>query len=663
MSDSFSNFIVSNPYQTFSSARSFKAISNGKIYVGKVDTDPSIPQNQIQVYIENENGSVVPIPQPVVINAGGYPVYGGQVVKIVVTEAYSMAVYDSYGAQEFYFGNVARFNPSQLLSLLSADHGSLLIGGVDNIFQTVADLVASSPAVGKSCKTIGYYSAGDGGGAEYIIRSGTAAQDYSDAGSIQIDATKHAWLVQKDSYNFKQFGVKASDQASASSNDVFIALAVTRSRFGFSTIVISDVIYHKKPIVLEYYHRIIGYVLGSDSSFTPRFIKIDNTKSGIADLPYPDSSGSDVYDVDAGIIVKRQNAATQHARGITLKGFILQSINKSIYAIYTPRMADFDLEVGSRGYNCGHYWRDMFLGRVGGKHIGLGDAAVDFALSTAWYGTPTTFGTSGSGNSVTFFGSANSYNRGLVLEGFANAMLEHVTLEQINKGLTSSINPIGVSLSSNSSAYGVVSCESSTTCVVRSNNSISDIKISASYNVTQNNSTDGLVRAGNSARLNLSDCTLTASSASLIVKDDTSSIKIGRLTKLTNISYSLANIYNFFDERISSGYVTGSDSLSYPSGSVVGFSTIIGPANASLPSGIIRFTSPGVMQVVVVASGVTSGSFTFGINSSFDYAVNSGGTTSFMAVVNAGDTLNIKASSSSTLSSNGGIRFYLYPSR
>ena len=102
MSDILANFVVSMPSQLFTMARSFKAVANGKIYIGKPDTDPVDPANQIQVYIEGEDGIPVPVSQPVIINAGGYPVYNGQIAKFVTVENYSMAVYDAYGTQQFY---------------------------------------------------------------------------------------------------------------------------------------------------------------------------------------------------------------------------------------------------------------------------------------------------------------------------------------------------------------------------------------------------------------------------------------------------------------------------------------------------------------------------------------------------------------------------------
>lgn len=127
MTDITANVVVSMPSQLFTMARSFKAVANGKIYIGKIDTDPVNPENQIQVYVENEDGSHVPISQPIIINAAGYPVYNGQIAKFVTVQGHSMAVYDVYGAQQFYFPNVLKYDPDQLSSRLSSDDGASYI--------------------------------------------------------------------------------------------------------------------------------------------------------------------------------------------------------------------------------------------------------------------------------------------------------------------------------------------------------------------------------------------------------------------------------------------------------------------------------------------------------------------------------------------------------
>ncbi len=119
MTDSINaNVVVSMPSQLFTMARSFKAVANGKIYIGKIDTDPVNPENRIQVYVENEDGSHVPVSQPIIINAAGYPVYNGQIAKFVTVQGHSMAVYDAYGAQQFYFPNVLKYDPDQFKNQL-----------------------------------------------------------------------------------------------------------------------------------------------------------------------------------------------------------------------------------------------------------------------------------------------------------------------------------------------------------------------------------------------------------------------------------------------------------------------------------------------------------------------------------------------------------------
>ncbi|EJJ0287227.1 hypothetical protein NHJ74_004525, partial [Salmonella enterica] len=114
MTDITANVVVSNPRPIFTESRSFKAVANGKIYIGKIDTDPVNPANQIPVYIENEDGSHVQIAQPLIINSAGKIVYNGQLVKIVTVQGHSMAIYDAYGFQVDYIANVLKYDPDQL---------------------------------------------------------------------------------------------------------------------------------------------------------------------------------------------------------------------------------------------------------------------------------------------------------------------------------------------------------------------------------------------------------------------------------------------------------------------------------------------------------------------------------------------------------------------
>ncbi|WP_230304689.1 phage head-binding domain-containing protein [Providencia alcalifaciens] len=168
------NIVVSMPSQLFTLARKFQAASNGKIYIGKIDTDPTIPENQIQVYLENEDGSTIPVAQPLIINQAGYPVYNGQIAKFVTVEGHSMAVYDSCGAQQFYYPNVLKYDPDQFeqrfrselksidgAGMIGTESGGTVQESIDNINRNYVSNVIQPHAF-------------VGGGNKLIIKTGIA---------------------------------------------------------------------------------------------------------------------------------------------------------------------------------------------------------------------------------------------------------------------------------------------------------------------------------------------------------------------------------------------------------------------------------------------------------------------------------------------------------
>lgn len=128
MSDITANIVVSMPSQPFTLASSFKAASGGSVYIGLINTDPEQPANQIQVYVENEDGSHTPVNQPIRINNGGFLVYNGQIAKFVTVKGHSMKVLDFYGVQQFYYSNVLKYDPDQLRSELAGMGGLSLVG-------------------------------------------------------------------------------------------------------------------------------------------------------------------------------------------------------------------------------------------------------------------------------------------------------------------------------------------------------------------------------------------------------------------------------------------------------------------------------------------------------------------------------------------------------
>ncbi|HFR8649713.1 TPA: phage head-binding domain-containing protein [Escherichia coli] len=212
MSDITANVVVSMPSQLFTMARSFKAVANGKIYIGKIDTDPVNPENQIQVYVENEDGSHVPVSQPIIINAAGYPVYNGQIAKFVTVQGHSMAVYDAYGAQQFYFPNVLKYDPDQALPAFISKLAA--VDGESYIVGATYEQIRTSNVSGTQIKCVGREHNKDGGEGWFFLDSDdTTTED--DDGTVLIDAVGRRW---KRSYNGAKmaswFGVKSGTDVS-----------------------------------------------------------------------------------------------------------------------------------------------------------------------------------------------------------------------------------------------------------------------------------------------------------------------------------------------------------------------------------------------------------------------------------------------------------------
>ncbi|HEY0209408.1 phage tailspike protein [Acerihabitans sp.] len=196
------NVIVSMPSQLFTLANSFAACGNGSIYVGQIDTDPTVPANQIQVYVENADGTYTAVSQPIAINAGGYPVYADQVAKFATVEGQSMTILDANGALQFYFPNLLRYDPDQTGKRL----------GVTSV--VALRLVNGEP--GSIAILNGYYEGGNVGGGILMWINDTTRQD--DSGIFFRVNSVGGWVrAIEDEIHAEWFGV-TGDGADHSSN-------------------------------------------------------------------------------------------------------------------------------------------------------------------------------------------------------------------------------------------------------------------------------------------------------------------------------------------------------------------------------------------------------------------------------------------------------------
>lgn len=79
-------------------------------------------------------------------------------------------------------------------------------------FESVADMKSATNFIdGSIAKTLGFYSAGDEGGAEYLIKAVDEADTIDDATIISISDQLNAHLIIKPEMSVKQFGCKGDD--------------------------------------------------------------------------------------------------------------------------------------------------------------------------------------------------------------------------------------------------------------------------------------------------------------------------------------------------------------------------------------------------------------------------------------------------------------------
>ncbi|QHM75400.1 hypothetical protein C7M52_01354 [Mixta theicola] len=76
--------------------------ADGKVYLGYPDTDPVVEANRITVYQENEQGDIISVAQPLIINNGNRSKKEKEAVKLFIEQDCSVSVYDKSGKQVIY---------------------------------------------------------------------------------------------------------------------------------------------------------------------------------------------------------------------------------------------------------------------------------------------------------------------------------------------------------------------------------------------------------------------------------------------------------------------------------------------------------------------------------------------------------------------------------
>ena len=154
-----------------------RPLSSADIYVGKPDLDPEIIGNQKTLSVQQEDGTITAVSQPIHTNAGGVPQYAGSPVVLLVEGDYSLKVLDSHGSQIYYVPSTAY--EKYLVSgnyyypdYTEADQG--VVGGGETVTDILADVGATENA------TI-YFSHNSGGNTTtYTFTTNTAITDNFD---------------------------------------------------------------------------------------------------------------------------------------------------------------------------------------------------------------------------------------------------------------------------------------------------------------------------------------------------------------------------------------------------------------------------------------------------------------------------------------------------
>ena len=154
-----------------------RPVFNGQLFFGVVDQDPTQATNQKLVRGVLEDGTIIPLPQPISTNQGGTPTYNGSPIILDIDGDYSYTAHSRDGVPLYYFPRVA--NPesgSQGFSGVVVTEVKVLSAG-----QTVIDL----DNLGANESVLYYKPVGGVGDQGWLYKDG----DYTVTGPQQVTLT------------------------------------------------------------------------------------------------------------------------------------------------------------------------------------------------------------------------------------------------------------------------------------------------------------------------------------------------------------------------------------------------------------------------------------------------------------------------------------------
>ncbi|PHS02429.1 MAG: hypothetical protein COA78_21145 [Blastopirellula sp.] len=142
---------IHNPIMFVPDPDKGKPLDGFQAFFGLVGRDPQLEQNRKIVYALQEDGTAVPLDQPVIGSAGGVPMYNGSPVGLAVSGSYSLKILDKNGAQTYNIPEVAALNLQGFSGVIAEESttvdGSLVLDFTE-IEVTSASFYKSTDSLG-----------------------------------------------------------------------------------------------------------------------------------------------------------------------------------------------------------------------------------------------------------------------------------------------------------------------------------------------------------------------------------------------------------------------------------------------------------------------------------------------------------------------------------
>lgn len=130
---------IESPNAVFTMPDKFWETFHGTLYLGKAGEDPSLAENQQDIFLRTGSGTISTLPQPIRLDKTIFEKFLSDGDTLMSANDYSMAMYDSFGNRIFYIPNVRNSEVTDFSRRLVDPTGYQLIGQIssyDNLRNT-----------------------------------------------------------------------------------------------------------------------------------------------------------------------------------------------------------------------------------------------------------------------------------------------------------------------------------------------------------------------------------------------------------------------------------------------------------------------------------------------------------------------------------------------